>query len=185
MTAIYRIVNTVNGRAYVGASRVDVGWRFELHRGRLRAGAHWNHALQADWHEHGEPAFRLEVLEQVGDWTVLREREQAWIDQQGELAYNYDPSTYQTPETQAAVEHNRERMRRYRAKLMHTRIGNSRRRRVMTQKELAEKAGVSKATIVKIEAGAIHPHPGTIRKLAEALGVEPEELLEESDWKES
>lgn len=62
------------------------------------------------------------------------------------------------------------------------RLKEWRKRRVMTQQELAEKAGVSKATIVKAEAGAIHPHPSTLRKLAAALGVEAAELLDERDW---
>lgn len=49
---------------------------------------------------------------------------------------------------------------------------------VMTQKELAEKAGVSKQTVVMIESGRIRPYPQTLRKLAEALGVPPTALAE-------
>lgn len=49
--------------------------------------------------------------------------------------------------------------------------------RVLTQQELAAKSGVSKTTIMKSEAGAIRPHPSTIRKLAAALDVEPSELV--------
>jgi transcriptional regulator with XRE-family HTH domain len=37
---------------------------------------------------------------------------------------------------------------------------------------------VSQKTIVDIESGKIHPHPATLRKLAEALGVDPEALSE-------
>lgn len=50
--------------------------------------------------------------------------------------------------------------------------------RVLTQRELAEKAGVSKATIVGIETGRIRPYPATLRKLAEALDVPPSALSE-------
>ena len=46
----------------------------------------------------------------------------------------------------------------------------------LTQLELAQRAGVSKTTIVNIEAGRIAPHPPTVRKLAEALGVDPRVL---------
>jgi transcriptional regulator with XRE-family HTH domain len=53
-----------------------------------------------------------------------------------------------------------------------------RQERLLTQKELGEKAGVSKATIVGIEGGKIRPYPQTLRKLAEALGVEPSALAE-------
>lgn len=53
-----------------------------------------------------------------------------------------------------------------------------RQERLLTQRELAEKAGVSKATIVGIESGRIRPYPGTLRKLAEALEVPPSALAE-------
>jgi transcriptional regulator with XRE-family HTH domain len=49
--------------------------------------------------------------------------------------------------------------------------------RYLSQAELATKAGVSRATIARIEAGEIIPYPRTVRKLAEALGVAPTELV--------
>ena len=53
-----------------------------------------------------------------------------------------------------------------------------RERRMWTQGRLAEEAGVSPTTISGIESGRIsRPHFGTLRKLAVALGVEPEELV--------
>jgi transcriptional regulator with XRE-family HTH domain len=58
-----------------------------------------------------------------------------------------------------------------------------RRRRVLTLRELEEESGVSYNTIWRIENGYREVRPSTIRKLAAALGVEPEELvkIEESD----
>jgi transcriptional regulator with XRE-family HTH domain len=51
-------------------------------------------------------------------------------------------------------------------------------RRMWTQAQLADEAGVSPTTVSGIESGRIsRPHFGTLRKLARALGVEPEELL--------
>src|SRR5215218_317761 len=51
-------------------------------------------------------------------------------------------------------------------------------RRMWTQGRLAEEAGVSPTTVSGIESGRIsRPHFGTLRKLAGALGVEPEELV--------
>lgn len=53
-----------------------------------------------------------------------------------------------------------------------------RERRMWTQVRLAEEAGVSPTTVSGIENGRIsRPHFGTMRKLAVALGVEPEDLL--------
>jgi transcriptional regulator with XRE-family HTH domain len=48
--------------------------------------------------------------------------------------------------------------------------------KLMTQRELAEKAGVSQTTIVRIERGQ-QGALSTIRKLADALEVQPGELL--------
>jgi len=52
-----------------------------------------------------------------------------------------------------------------------------RRRRVLTLEELAEKADVGRNTIWRLEHGVMGAQPRTIRKLAKALGVEPEELV--------
>lgn len=52
-----------------------------------------------------------------------------------------------------------------------------RRSRMWTQGRLAEESGVSPTTVSGIENGKIsRPHFGTLRKVAGALGVEPEEL---------
>jgi transcriptional regulator with XRE-family HTH domain len=51
-----------------------------------------------------------------------------------------------------------------------------RERRYLTQRELAEKAGISADTIVKLEQDRWEPRLRTIRKLAEALDVHPDEL---------
>jgi HTH-type transcriptional regulator, competence development regulator len=52
-----------------------------------------------------------------------------------------------------------------------------RKRALLTQKQLADKSGVGITTIVRIERNQVEPQARTIRKLAEALGVEPHELL--------
>jgi transcriptional regulator with XRE-family HTH domain len=52
-------------------------------------------------------------------------------------------------------------------------------RRLLTQEELAERAGISPATVVNVERNNQEPHFRTIRKLAEALDVDPTELLGE------
>ena len=52
-------------------------------------------------------------------------------------------------------------------------------KRLLSQRELAEKAGLSPTTILKLETGKVDdPHPRTIRKLARALEVDPSELVE-------
>ena len=50
--------------------------------------------------------------------------------------------------------------------------------RLLSQRELAEKAGLSPTTILKLEADRVDdPHPRTVRKLAKALDVEPRSLM--------
>jgi transcriptional regulator with XRE-family HTH domain len=56
-------------------------------------------------------------------------------------------------------------------------LKEARMRRLLTQEELAEKAGVSPSTIVNIERDQTMPHFRTIRKLAHALDVDPTSLL--------
>jgi transcriptional regulator with XRE-family HTH domain len=53
-----------------------------------------------------------------------------------------------------------------------------RRRRLLTVRGLAAAAGVAQRTVVEVEAGRRTPHPGTVRALSEALGVEPEQVTE-------
>ena len=53
-----------------------------------------------------------------------------------------------------------------------------RKRRVLTTEELAERADVGRNTIYRLEHGKAGAQPRTIRKLAAALGVEPEDLIE-------
>ena len=60
------------------------------------------------------------------------------------------------------------------------RLKELRRERVLSLRELEEKSGVSYNTIWRIEDGRQGAHPRTVRKLAEALGVEPKELIRET-----
>ena len=57
------------------------------------------------------------------------------------------------------------------------RLRELRRRRVLTLEELARKAGVGRNTVWRLEHGLMGAQPRTIRKLAKALDVEPEELV--------
>lgn len=52
-----------------------------------------------------------------------------------------------------------------------------RRRAVLSQEQLAEKSGVARETISKLESGRRGAYPSTIRKLAAGLEVEPRMLM--------
>jgi transcriptional regulator with XRE-family HTH domain len=59
-----------------------------------------------------------------------------------------------------------------------TRIHRLRRERLLSASELAQMAHISRTTLYNIETGQTQtePQPRTLRKIAEALDVEPREL---------
>ncbi len=57
-------------------------------------------------------------------------------------------------------------------------IRQLRQERLLTIRALAAGAGVSTRTVLLVEHGAQTPRPGTIKKLAAALGVEPAQVRE-------
>ena len=59
------------------------------------------------------------------------------------------------------------------------RLKELRRERVLSLRELEEKSGVSYNTIWRLEDARQGAHSKTLRKLAEALGVQPSELIKE------
>lgn len=54
-----------------------------------------------------------------------------------------------------------------------------RKRKLLTLRALSERSGIAYATIHAIETGKQDPRPGTIIRLAEALGIDPEVLMQE------
>jgi transcriptional regulator with XRE-family HTH domain len=54
-----------------------------------------------------------------------------------------------------------------------------RERRLLTQAQLGERAGVNRDQVSRIERDEVDPRFSTIRKLATALDVEPDKLLDD------
>jgi transcriptional regulator with XRE-family HTH domain len=61
------------------------------------------------------------------------------------------------------------------------RVKSARHARFMSQDELSERSGVGRATIARIELGQTTPHGRTIRSIAEALDVQPRDLVRDPD----
>ena len=55
-----------------------------------------------------------------------------------------------------------------------------RRERALSQQDLTKTTGVAQATLSDLEGGKRGARASTLRKLAEALGVEPKELIKEA-----
>ena len=50
----------------------------------------------------------------------------------------------------------------------------------LTQAQLADRAGLARSVVTRAERDQTEPHMTTLRKLADALGVHPRELVEGS-----
>ncbi len=57
------------------------------------------------------------------------------------------------------------------------RLKELRQQRVLSMRELEEMSGVSYNTVWRLENGKTGAQPRTIRKIAQALGVDPAELI--------
>lgn len=79
---IYEIVNTVNGKRYVGSS-VDIDSRWQTHIRELRRGTHHAQHLQRSFNKHGEDAFVIRCITEC-------EREELIPLEQAELDSGYD-----------------------------------------------------------------------------------------------
>jgi transcriptional regulator with XRE-family HTH domain len=56
-------------------------------------------------------------------------------------------------------------------------VKRERERALLTQQELAERAGVGLTTLNRIENDHAEPHFRTIRKIAKALGIDAKDLI--------
>jgi group I intron endonuclease len=87
-SGIYAIVNTVNGKRYVGSAK-RFRTRWNAHRAALNKGLHHSRHLQSAWTKHGAEAFVFTVLEFCEPHELIT-REQAEIDV-SRPAYNVCP----------------------------------------------------------------------------------------------
>lgn len=79
MQGIYQILNTENGKRYIGSS-TDIKQRWQQHRTNLSVGRS-TYRLQRDWNKFGEYAFEFSVLEEVSAVADLPQVEQKYMDQ--------------------------------------------------------------------------------------------------------
>lgn len=93
MAGIYRIVNTANGKVYIGSAR-QFKERWKAHKRSLVTGKHHNTHLQTSFDKYGESAFVFEVLEiTTGTTKERREVEQRYLNEylsKWEMCYNLD-----------------------------------------------------------------------------------------------
>lgn len=86
---IYAIINTVNGRRYVG-SAVNISDRVTLHKMSLRRGDHHSSKLQRAWMKYGERSFVFTPLLECSCDNLLLYEQRAidGFDAAGDGGYN-------------------------------------------------------------------------------------------------
>lgn len=161
MTAgVYAIVNTANGMAYIGSSRIiEVrwsGWRSKLSRGQGG-----NKPLQLDWSAASGDGFEFRILEEIpsGNEIELSTSESHWIEQYTGRCYNVHANVHR------AVPGSRL------SRLQRVRLDAG-----LTVWGLAAKAGVSTNVIHNAESGR-RTFGSSVSKLCDALGVDSLKLV--------
>lgn len=86
---IYKIVNLVNDKFYVG-STTNKKVRFREHRKQLRGNRHHCKHLQSAWNKYGEEKFDFRVVEEVPESLSLQEAEDRWLKEHFGQPYCYN-----------------------------------------------------------------------------------------------
>lgn len=79
MCGVYKIINVVNGKVYIGSSK-DIDRRWNEHIRSLEVNMHPNQKLQNAWNKYGRQSFKFEIIEECDEKHQF-EREQYYIDQ--------------------------------------------------------------------------------------------------------
>lgn len=78
ISGIYKIINRVNGKYYVGSSD-DIERRFERHKLELNKNRHHSIKLQRAWTKYGKENFNYNIIENISKHELLQ-REQYYLD---------------------------------------------------------------------------------------------------------
>src|SRR5271157_2988825 len=76
---IYKITNTINGKAYVGQSQQTLEQRWTLHKSDAKKSyknTHFYNAIK----KYGTECWKQEILEEINDINLLNEAEMKWIE---------------------------------------------------------------------------------------------------------
>lgn len=97
-SGVYKIINNINGKFYLGSTIMTILKRIEHHYHCLINNKHKNKHLQNAWNKYGENAFSAEVVEITSKELTLIS-EQIWIDKyfKNNILYNINPLASGTP----------------------------------------------------------------------------------------
>ena len=79
---IYRILNTINSKIYIGSASSKGGFkkRWNEHKSALNSNNHYNKHLQLAWIKYGGENFLFEVVEIINMVNEILSREQYYLD---------------------------------------------------------------------------------------------------------
>lgn len=80
---IYKILNIVNNKFYIGSTNRIFGERWAQHKTELNKNKHKNSYLQNAYNKYGKESFiyiEHEILNNIKNVNKIREREQYWVD---------------------------------------------------------------------------------------------------------
>lgn len=78
-SGIYKIINKINGKYYVGSSS-NITQRWRNHVKALKGGYHHNNHLQRSWLKYGPRHFEFRLVKSNVDRSELLNEEQLWLD---------------------------------------------------------------------------------------------------------
>ena len=90
MGVIYKILNLVNGKFYVGSTMHTFRKRKSEHIAALKKGYHFNNHLQSAWNKYGEENFKFEIIEKFEDSVNQSEVLKRELDLICELSPEYN-----------------------------------------------------------------------------------------------
>lgn len=172
---IYEIVNTLDGKRYIGHSkRLEERWA--EHRRDLIANCHFNPYLQNAWNKYGQNAFVFRVLEFCPE-RVLLKREQGYLDTYFDtgMLYNIAREAHCPPRIKKPLSDEA------RAKRSTARKGKPRPLSEEGRRRLSEKSKLSpKSEAFKAQQGVGKPHsPESIARGLEKRRSRPRTEAEE------
>lgn len=77
---IYKIINNINNKFYIGSTSVSFKQRWSTHKRDLNKDIHINKHLQRAWNKYGKEFFIFEIIEVVEDKNKIIEKEQYYLD---------------------------------------------------------------------------------------------------------
>lgn len=91
-TGVYKIVNTVNNKIYIGSTSSSFSKRKYMHFWKLSNNTHENSYLQRAYNKYGKENFKFEIIEKCKPEECIN-KEQYWIDNfnASKLGYNLKP----------------------------------------------------------------------------------------------